>query len=182
VAGLADRAIEPNGYYLPDWEAAVNASARGRGGALALTAWGNVDGTSGATARLMGLLPAISAWRAYRIPVAALVSADPYGRSERRCSDQDAAGDAVQRIDTAAHDAGIRALILRDIPLQGPVLAAFTHALGADGLRPRVLQSQERVGLDATRDADEVLRDALGPKETEGAAPASAIASPSTVT
>src|SRR5437763_15623640 len=27
---LAGRAIEPNGYYLPDWELAVNASARGR--------------------------------------------------------------------------------------------------------------------------------------------------------
>ena len=29
---LAERAIEPNGYYLPDWELAVNASARGRTG------------------------------------------------------------------------------------------------------------------------------------------------------
>ena len=27
---LADRAVEPNGYYLPDWELAVDASARGR--------------------------------------------------------------------------------------------------------------------------------------------------------
>ena len=27
---LAERAVEPNGYYLPDWELAVNASAHGR--------------------------------------------------------------------------------------------------------------------------------------------------------
>ena len=31
---LAQRAIEPNGYYLPGWELAVNATARGRTGCL----------------------------------------------------------------------------------------------------------------------------------------------------
>ena len=36
---LAERAVEPNGYYLPDWELAVNASATGRTGASALNAW-----------------------------------------------------------------------------------------------------------------------------------------------
>src|SRR5450755_3445581 len=36
---LAERAIEPNGYYLPDWELAVNAFARGRTGVSALGAW-----------------------------------------------------------------------------------------------------------------------------------------------
>ena len=36
---LAERAIEPNGYYLPAWEIAVNASARGRTGVSALSAW-----------------------------------------------------------------------------------------------------------------------------------------------
>ena len=35
---LAQRAIEPNGYYLPAWELAVNATARGRTGASALRA------------------------------------------------------------------------------------------------------------------------------------------------
>jgi hypothetical protein len=35
---LAQRALEPNGYYLPDWELAVNASARGRTGVAALCA------------------------------------------------------------------------------------------------------------------------------------------------
>ena len=36
---LAERAVEPNGYYLPDWELAVNASAHGRTGVSALSAW-----------------------------------------------------------------------------------------------------------------------------------------------
>ena len=35
---LAERAVEPNGYYLPDWELSVNASARGRTGVSALGA------------------------------------------------------------------------------------------------------------------------------------------------
>ena len=34
--GLSERAIEPNGYYLPEWEFSVNASASGRTGASAL--------------------------------------------------------------------------------------------------------------------------------------------------
>src|SRR5947209_4774305 len=50
---LADRAVEPNAYYLPDWELAVNATARDRTGASALAAWQGVnDGSS-----LIGLMP-----------------------------------------------------------------------------------------------------------------------------
>ena len=36
---LATRAAEPNGYDLPEWELAVNASVPGRTGASALAAW-----------------------------------------------------------------------------------------------------------------------------------------------
>ena len=36
---LAERAVEPNGYYLAEWELAVNASAQGRTDASALSAW-----------------------------------------------------------------------------------------------------------------------------------------------
>ncbi len=75
---LSDNAIEPNGFYLPEWELAVNASAQARTDVSALTA--TADATAGNdTQRLIGLLPAISAWRAYGLPVPALVSADPYG-------------------------------------------------------------------------------------------------------
>jgi hypothetical protein len=67
---LSTRAAEPNGYYLPEWQLAVNASARGRLGASALGAWQDPS-------TLIGLMPVISMWRAYRIPLPALVSADP---------------------------------------------------------------------------------------------------------
>src|SRR6202041_1224833 len=83
---LADRAIEPNGYYLPAWELAVNASARGRTGVSALSAWRDaspnelapsepVPTVATEPARLIGLLPVVSLWRACKIPLPALVSA-----------------------------------------------------------------------------------------------------------
>ena len=58
---LSERVAEPNGYYLPDWELAVQASARGRVGASALGAWSDAG-------QLTGLMPVISMWRAYKIP------------------------------------------------------------------------------------------------------------------
>ena len=76
---LAERAVEPNGYNLPDWELAVNASARGRTGVSALRAWSEPASAPDNAARLTGIVPAISFWRAYKIPLPALVSADPYG-------------------------------------------------------------------------------------------------------
>ena len=36
---LSERAIEPNGYLLPEWMRAVDASARDRTNVRALTAW-----------------------------------------------------------------------------------------------------------------------------------------------
>ena len=63
---LSERAAEPNGYYLPDWELAVDASARGRVGASALAARSEPS-------KLIGLVPVISIWRAWKIPLPALV-------------------------------------------------------------------------------------------------------------
>jgi hypothetical protein len=73
---LSNNAVEPNGFYLPEWELAVNASAQARTDVSALAATADATIASD-NPRLIGLLPAISAWRAYRIPLRALVSADP---------------------------------------------------------------------------------------------------------
>ncbi len=162
---LAERAVEPNGYYLPDWELAVNALARGRTGVSALGAWRDAPTAQDGTTSLIGLMPVISLWCAYKIPLPALVSADPYGTLSTPLIDRDMANDAVAVLMLEARKAGAHALILRDVSLDGAAMKVFTELLQRDGMRPRVLQSHVRACLDATRDANELLRDALGPKK-----------------
>ena len=162
---LAGRAVEPNGYYLPDWELAVNASARGRSGVWALSAWSEAAPAPDGAARLIGLMPAISMWRACRIPLPALVSADPYGTLCTPPLDRNMAEDAANGLMMQARNAGAHALFLRDIALDGAAMKAFTEVLRQGGMRPRLLQSHLRACLDATRDAEELLREALGPKK-----------------
>jgi CelD/BcsL family acetyltransferase involved in cellulose biosynthesis len=159
---LSDRAIEPNGYYLPEWAHAVNASARGRVGASALSAW-----SSAAPGQLTGLMPVISMWRAWKIPLPVLVSADPYGTLCTPLLDRDNAEDAALQIMQQARQAGAHALILRAVTLDGAAMKAFREELRRDGMRPRplLLQSHLRASLDARQDADEMLREALGPKK-----------------
>jgi hypothetical protein len=161
---LAERAIEPNGYYLPDWELAVNASATGRTGVSALSAWSEVSSAQDGAARLIGLMPVIPMWRAYKIPLPALVSASPYGTLGTPPLDRDLANDAVMRLLAEARNAGAHALILRDVSIDGAAMNAFDEVL-RHGMRPRILQCYARACLDATRDADELLRDALGHKK-----------------
>jgi hypothetical protein len=162
---LAERANEPNGYYLPDWELAVNALAQGRTGVSALSAWSDASLAPDGPAGLIGLMPVISLWRAYKIPLPALVSADPYGTLCTPLIDRDVPNDAVFKLMRAARETGAYALILRDVTLDGAVMKAFTEISRQGGMRPRLLQSHVRACLDATRDADELLRDALGAKK-----------------
>ena len=155
---LSTRVAEPNGYYLPEWELAVNASAQGRSGADALGAWRDPS-------TLIGLVPVISMWRAYKIPLPALVSADPYGTLCTPLLDRDMAEEAVTGILKRARRAGAHALIFRATSLHGPAMQAFADVLGRNGLTPVVLQSHVRACLDATADADDLLREALGAKK-----------------
>lgn len=157
-SALAERSAEPNGYYLPDWELAVTASARDRVGACALSSWGE-------RARLIGLLPVIPMRRAYGVPLPALVSADPYGTLCTPLLDRDAAEDAASHLLRAARQSGAHALILRAVSLDGPAMQAITSALQRDGLQPRVLDRHVRAELDASGDAETLLRDSLGAKK-----------------
>nr|WP_246551008.1 GNAT family N-acetyltransferase [Bradyrhizobium liaoningense] len=156
---LAQRAIEPNGYYLPAWELAVSATARGRSSASALPAF---DGTS---SRLIGLMPVISLWQAWKIPLPALVSAHPYGTLCSPLIDRDAPIEAAARLLQRAREAGAPALVLNDVALDGAAMTALKQVLSRDGLKPRVLSSYMRASLDATQDDETLLRDALGAKK-----------------
>ena len=160
---LAERALEPNGYYLPSWELAVDAFASGSPGASALVAQSSAapDGAN----RLMGLMPVVSMARAYKIPLPALVSAHPYGTLCTPPLDRDMAHEAAAGLLRAARQAGAHALILREISLDGATMRTLREVMLEDGLHPRVLQSQLRACLDATREPEELLREALGAKK-----------------
>ncbi|MCK1722796.1 GNAT family N-acetyltransferase [Bradyrhizobium sp. 141] len=156
---LAQRAVEPNGYYLPPWELAVSATARGRTKASALPVF---DSSS---TRLIGLMPVISLWRAWKIPLPALVSAHPYGTLCSPLIDRDAPIEAAASLLQRAREAGAHALVLNDVALDGAAMNAFKQVLSRDGLKPRVLSSYIRASLDATQDGETLLRDALGTKK-----------------
>jgi CelD/BcsL family acetyltransferase involved in cellulose biosynthesis len=155
--GLSERAIEPNGYYLPDWELAVNATAPGRTGVSALSACSDE--------RLIGLMPVIPLSRATGIPLPALASAHPYGTLCTPLLDRKAAEDAASRLMRAARQAGARALMLREVSLDGAAMKAFNTVLRGEGLRPKILQWHLRASLDATGDADKLLHEAVSGKK-----------------
>lgn len=156
---LAQRAVEPNGYYLPAWELAVSASARGRTDVSVLGAF---DGSS---VRLIGLMPVISLWRALKIPLPALVSAHPYGTLCSPLIDRDATADAATRLLQQARQAGAHALVLNDVALDGAAMNALKQVLNRDGLKPRIVSSYIRASLDASQDGETLLHDALGTKK-----------------
>ena len=170
---LAERAIEPNGYYLPAWELAVNAFARGRTGVQALSAWREAQPNELAPSRadpaepssLIGLLPVVSLWRACKIPLPALASASPYGTLCTPLIERSLPEQAIRRLIGEARAAGAHALILRDVSLSGAAMKSFAQVLRQDGLQPIVLHSHLRACLDARRTADEVLHDALSAKK-----------------
>ncbi|MCG6204559.1 GNAT family N-acetyltransferase [Rhodopseudomonas sp. HC1] len=154
---LAGRVIEPNGYYLPEWTLAANGDARARSVTRALTAFD-------AGSRLTGLLPVLSCWNAYRLPLPVLVSADPFRSLDTPLLDRADGIQAAATLLTGARGTGARALLLRDVARDGDAVRLLTQAAQAEGREPVLLRGWSRACLDATRDSEELLRDALGGK------------------
>ncbi len=154
---LEARAAEPNGYYLSDWELAVNASVEGLTDVSALTAWDQGS--------LIGLLPVVTLRRVHGLPLPVLVNADAYGTLSTPLLDRDAAPEAAAGLCAQARQSGARAIVFHNVSLQGPAMAAMRTALARDGLSPRIITAHSRASLDATREADDILRDGLGPKK-----------------
>jgi len=154
---LAGRVVEPNGYYLPEWTNAANGDPRARAATRALIA-------HDAAGALTGLLPVLSAWQAFRLPLPVLVSADPFRSLDTPLLDRANAARAAATMLAQARAAGARALLLRDVARDGDAMRVLSGVAAAEGLAPVLLRGWSRACLDATRDADELLRDALGGK------------------
>jgi CelD/BcsL family acetyltransferase involved in cellulose biosynthesis len=152
---LADNAAEPDAYALAEW-AQTLAAAPGRE-AIALTAWR--DGT------LTGIVPVRSLWRALRIPLPGFVTADPFNSLSTPLLASANARDAADQILQQARAAGARALLLRPMTLDGPVMAAFRASLAADGIAPRILRPYQRALLHAVGNGDDVLAAALSARK-----------------
>ncbi|MFT4274742.1 MAG: GNAT family N-acetyltransferase [Rhodopseudomonas sp.] len=152
---LAERVVEPNGYYLPEWVIAAN-------GDDAATRTLTAHDSAG---RLIGVVPVVSCWRAFRLPLPALVSADPFRSLDTPLFDRNAADEAAAKLLSHARASGARALVLRDVARDGEAVSALRRALAASGLAPRLLRGWTRASLDATGDAEALLRDGLGSRK-----------------
>jgi CelD/BcsL family acetyltransferase involved in cellulose biosynthesis len=154
---LEARAIEPNGYYLADWELAVDRLAPGLTDVAALAAWADGD--------LIGLLPVIPLRRAHGLPLPVLVNADAYGTLSTPLLDRESARMAAAALFAQARRTGARAIVFHNVSLAGQAMTAMRDALADDGLAMRVITSHVRASLDATRAPEDVLRDGLGVKK-----------------
>lgn len=147
-SALAVAALEPNAHFMPRWARAVSQSARERSNLSVLAAASS--SFSRRAGQFTSLMPVISLWRAYRLPLPALVSADAYGDLGTPLLDRRdpvaAAEDMMQR----ARETGAAAIVLRALPLEGPVAAAFNQALARHNMAPTILAQHRRATLDAS--------------------------------
>jgi CelD/BcsL family acetyltransferase involved in cellulose biosynthesis len=102
--------------------------------------------------RLIGVIPVVPLWRAFRIPLPVLVSADPFHSLGAPLLDRDQADQAAAKLIGQARDAGAHALMLRYLTLDGATAQAFGRVAAQEGLRPRILRSWSRAFLDARSD------------------------------
>ncbi|NWG24177.1 MAG: GNAT family N-acetyltransferase [Pseudorhodoplanes sp.] len=157
---LSVEALEPNAFYDPVWAKAVAAHADGRTDPQVLLAW---DGRG--RNRLIGLLPVVSSWRAFRLPLPLMVAWHAYAPLATPLLDRADPSRAWSALLDAAEDAGARALLLPSMSADGPAAHALGSALTRRNLSAIAIAGIERASLDATRDADTLLREALGAKK-----------------
>jgi CelD/BcsL family acetyltransferase involved in cellulose biosynthesis len=157
---LFNRAIEPNAFYHPAWARAASQHSREAAGAKALLAFDPND-----RARLIGLMPVVSAKRALGLPLPLLVAWQPYTRLTTPLLDAQRAEEAAALLIEAARAAGARAILHNDYAPDGAAAKALHRVLAARNISPRVMRVRDRARLDATVDADAMLHDALGAKK-----------------
>lgn len=153
---LAANAVEPNAYYLPEWVLAANTTPDERTSLTALC--GYADG-----GQLISLLPVQPLWR--RLPLRLLMAADPFRSLTTPLLHRDHTDQAASALISAARASGARALLLRDVAVEGEIVRALDRALAAERLQPIVLRRWSRALLDARQDAELLLRRGLGTKK-----------------
>ncbi|WP_417579115.1 GNAT family N-acetyltransferase [Pelagibacterium sp.] len=154
---LVDGSAEPNPFYTPEYLGALSAADGAKRPRIV-----SVRRENGV---LCALVPMISAWTAYRLPVAAHIAHFPYiPFGTPSVLSDDPTGSARRLIEHAA-SLGLSAMVFPFARLDGPTAEAIEKVLAAQGLSSRVINRHERAVLDATGDAETYLRAGMGSKK-----------------
>jgi CelD/BcsL family acetyltransferase involved in cellulose biosynthesis len=157
--GLAADALEPNGFLLSGFSRPAFEHCGPQLQPSMLTAYSAPD------RHLIGLLPVVSASRALRLPVPALIAHQPYSPLTvpllRNGQGREAAGALID----AARAAGARVLSLPVMTLDGPAFTALGEAMTQQGITPTIHDRHERAAFDATSEAETYLRGGMGSKK-----------------
>lgn len=155
---LAADTIEPNAFFAANYTLPAFGLCDQAAHPAALLAH------TGANRQLIGLLPVVSAWKALRLPVPALVAQQPYSPLTVPLLARDHAETAAGALIDAACAAGMRVLSLPTMVLEGPAFAAISAAMAKRGLTPTIHNRHERAAFDASQDAEAYLRAGYGAK------------------
>jgi CelD/BcsL family acetyltransferase involved in cellulose biosynthesis len=156
---LARSGIEPNAFFDPGFSLAASRFALGGKGSQTLVAF---DGAK--RSRILGLLPVVSAWHAYRLPLPAFVALQPYSPLTSPLLAKDNAVAAAGALIDGAAAAGGHLLVLPHLALDGPAATALKAAMAERGLTAWIDNLHERAAFEVSRDAEDYLRNGMGAK------------------
>jgi len=152
-AALAAARVEGNGLFERGF--ALPASALAKSGRALVTGEGAFS----------GLLPVASAWAALKLPLPLLVAGQPYSVLGTPLLDATDPEGAAYDLLAAAAASGAQALLIPDLPLDGPAAEALRHAMARRGPAGVVDNIRRRAVLHADGDAEDYLRAGLGAKK-----------------
>ncbi len=154
---LAADPLDPNGFFDAGFSLNSAAHAQHGGGAQALVAYSG--------GRLVGLLPVMSASRAVKLPIPALISTQPYNSLTTPLLDKQYAERAAGDLIEAAAASGASLLVLQMAAMEGPAFDALSAAIAARGLTMVSDNVYERAALSTDLDDETYLRSGMGAKK-----------------
>jgi CelD/BcsL family acetyltransferase involved in cellulose biosynthesis len=154
---LLQSSLEANAFLDPAFALPANRHARGTRASDILQAHDH--------GRVIGLLPVTTAWQAYRLPIPALVGAQPYTVLGTPLLLAEQAELAAEGLLDAAAEQGAHLLDLHMIDLDGPAMAALSAAAMRRKLQVTIHREHERAVLAVPDDAEAYLRGGMGAKK-----------------
>ncbi|HEY0853824.1 MAG TPA: hypothetical protein VGD86_03270, partial [Devosia sp.] len=159
---LAADPLDPNGFFDPGFSLNSAVHAHHGGGAQALAAY--------SAGRLVGLVPVMTASRALKLPIPALISTQPYNSLTTPLLDKQQAERAAGDLIDAAAASGASLLVLQMVAMEGPAFDALSAAIAARWLEVVSDNVYERAALSTDLDDETYLRSGMGSKSSRNSA------------